>query len=183
MRFVGELSNLGVGPERKRRATASNVAPKKGDAGKTQSFKVRNVEKKGMRHSSDKCDYVVVSDTLEGLAPAVTIRRPKPEPKDSANIPPSNPEDTIDLESSPEHLVQRGASKRKQTDTDAEGQPPKKVQRKKITRKGNLDAFVSESVPGKWRLSLFSLCGLDPYGFLFFQKFLLLLFPQNCNLW
>ncbi|KAJ0845156.1 hypothetical protein HanRHA438_Chr15g0710451 [Helianthus annuus] len=43
---AGELSNLGVGPERKRRATASNVAPKKGDAGKTQSFKVRNVEKK-----------------------------------------------------------------------------------------------------------------------------------------
>ncbi|KAJ0480236.1 hypothetical protein HanIR_Chr13g0629261 [Helianthus annuus] len=144
---AGELSNLGVGSERKRRATASNVAPKKGDAGKTQSFKVRNVEKKGMRHSSDKCDYVVVSDTLEGLTPAVTIRRPKSEPKDSADIPPSNPDDPIDLESSPEHLVQRGASKRKQTDTNAEDQPPKKIQRKKITRRGNLDAFVTESVP------------------------------------
>ncbi|KAJ0577431.1 hypothetical protein HanIR_Chr05g0235891 [Helianthus annuus] len=145
---AGELSNLGIGPEKKRRATTSNVAPKKSDAEKTQSSKAKNVgEKKGMRHSSDKCDYVVVSDTLEGLAPAVTIRRPKPEPKDSADIPPSNPEDPIDLESSPEHLVQRGASKRKQSDTDAEGQPPKKVQRKKITRRGNLDAFVTESVP------------------------------------
>ncbi|KAJ0495932.1 hypothetical protein HanIR_Chr12g0614451 [Helianthus annuus] len=112
---AGELSNLGVGPERKRRATASNVAPKKGDVGKTQSFKARNVEKK--------------------------------EPKDSADIPPSNPDDPIDLESSPEHLVQRGASKRKQTDTNAEDQPPKKIQRKKITRRGNLDAFVTESVP------------------------------------
>ncbi|KAJ0744837.1 hypothetical protein HanPI659440_Chr10g0392161 [Helianthus annuus] len=144
---AGELSNLGIGPERKRRATVSNVAPKKGDAGKTQSFKVKNVEKKGMHHSSDKCDYVVVSDTLEGLTPAVTIRRPKPEPKDSADIPPSNPDDPIDLESSPEHLVQRGASKRKQTDTNAEDQPPKKIQRKKITRRGNLDAFVTGSVP------------------------------------
>uniref|UniRef100_A0A251RMQ0 Putative transposase (Putative), gypsy type n=1 Tax=Helianthus annuus TaxID=4232 RepID=A0A251RMQ0_HELAN len=144
---VGELSNLGVGPEKKRRVMTSNVAPKKGDAEKTQSSKAKNVEKKGMRRSSDKCDYVVVSDTLEGLAPAVTIRRPKPEPKDSADIPPSNPEDPIDLESSPEHLVRRGANKRKQTDTDAEDQPPKKVQRKKITRRGNLDAFVTESVP------------------------------------
>ncbi|KAJ0533887.1 hypothetical protein HanIR_Chr09g0413581 [Helianthus annuus] len=144
---VGELSNLGVGPEKKRRVMTSNVAPKKGDAEKTQSSKAKNVEKKGMRRSSDQCDYVVVSDTLEGLAPAVTIRRPKPEPKDSADIPPSNPEDPIDLESSPEHLVRRGANKRKQTDTDAEDQPPKKVQRKKITRRGNLDAFVTESVP------------------------------------
>ena len=149
LRFIGELSNLGIGPEKKRRATTSNVAPKKSDAGKTQSSKAKNVEKKGMRRSSDKCDYVVVSDTLEGLTPAVTIRRPKPEPKDSADIPPSNPEDPIDLESSPEHLVRRGANKRKQTDTDAEDQPPKKVQRKKITRRGNLDAFLTESVPGK----------------------------------
>ncbi|KAJ0837672.1 hypothetical protein HanRHA438_Chr16g0780731 [Helianthus annuus] len=37
--------------------------------------------------------------------------------------------------------------KRKQTDAEAEGQPSKKVQRKKITRKGNLDAFISESSP------------------------------------
>ncbi|KAJ0454973.1 hypothetical protein HanIR_Chr15g0745981 [Helianthus annuus] len=126
---IGELSNLGIGPEKKRRATTSNVVPKKSDAEKTQSSKAK------------------IWGRRKGLAPAVTIRRPKPEPKDSADIPPSNPEDPIDLESSPEHLVQRGASKSKQADTDAEGQPPKKVQRKKITRKGNLDAFVTESVP------------------------------------
>ncbi|KAJ0487828.1 hypothetical protein HanLR1_Chr14g0556191 [Helianthus annuus] len=119
---AGELSNLGIGPEKKRRVTTSNVAPKKSDVEKTQSSKAKNVGEK-----------------------KVTTRRPKPEPKDSADIPPSNPDDPIDLESSPEHLVQRG--KRKQTDTDAEGQPPKKVQRKKITRRGNLDAFVMESVP------------------------------------
>ncbi|KAJ0887514.1 hypothetical protein HanRHA438_Chr09g0391661 [Helianthus annuus] len=121
---AGELSSLGIGPEKKRRATTSNIAPKKSDAEKTQSSKAKNVGEK-----------------------KVTIRRPKPEPKDSADIPPSNPDDPIDLESSPEHLVQRGASKRKQTDTDAEGQPPKKVQKKKITRRGNLDAFVTEYVP------------------------------------
>ncbi|KAF5773922.1 hypothetical protein HanXRQr2_Chr13g0594261 [Helianthus annuus] len=100
-----------------------------------------------MRRSSDsRCDYVVVSDSLEGLTPAVTVRELKPEPRDSADIPPSNPSDPIDLDSSPEHLVHRKAGKRKQADTDAEGQPPKKVQRKKITRKGNLDSFISESV-------------------------------------
>ncbi|MFS7918825.1 hypothetical protein Hanom_Chr03g00205681 [Helianthus anomalus] len=50
-----------------------------------------------MRHSSDSwCDYVVVSDSLEGLAPAV-MRKPKLEPKDAADIPPSNPEDPIEL--------------------------------------------------------------------------------------
>ncbi|KAJ0864259.1 hypothetical protein HanPSC8_Chr12g0539841 [Helianthus annuus] len=146
---VGELSNLGIGPEKKKRATTSNVAPKKSDAEKTQSSKAKNVgEKKGMRHSSDNwCDYVVVSDTLESLAPAVTIREPKPEPRDSADVPPSNPNEPIDLDSSLEHLVHRKAGKRKQADTDAEGQPPKKVQRKEITRRGNLDAFVTESVP------------------------------------
>ncbi|KAJ0781419.1 hypothetical protein HanPI659440_Chr06g0249081 [Helianthus annuus] len=96
----------------------------------------------GMRRSSDSwCDYVVVSDSLEGLAPAV-IRRPKSEPKDTADIPPSNPDDPIDLESSPERLVRKKVGKRKQTDAEAEGQPAKKIQRKKITRRGNLDAFI-----------------------------------------
>ncbi|KAJ0794978.1 hypothetical protein HanPI659440_Chr04g0145101 [Helianthus annuus] len=102
-----------------------------------------------MRRSSDSwCDYVVVSDSLEGLAPVV-IRRPKPEPKDTADIPPSNPDDPIDLESSPERLVRKKVGKRKQNDADAEGQPTKKVQRKKITRRGNLNAFISEPVPGR----------------------------------
>ncbi|KAM0064515.1 hypothetical protein Hdeb2414_s0003g00103831 [Helianthus debilis subsp. tardiflorus] len=146
---AGELLNLGVGPEKKKRATTSTSAPKRSETVRIQPLKARNVgEKKGTRRSSvSRCDYVVVSDSLEGLTPVVIMREPKPEPRDSADIPPSNPDDPIDLESSPEHLVQRGASKRKQTDTDAEGQPPKKVQKKKITRRGNLDAFVTESVP------------------------------------
>ncbi|MFS7923571.1 hypothetical protein Hanom_Chr03g00262251 [Helianthus anomalus] len=41
------------------------------------------------------------------------------------------------------------AGKREQTDDEAEGQPAKNIQRNKITRRGNLDAFISESVPEK----------------------------------
>ncbi|MFS7998182.1 hypothetical protein Hanom_Chr12g01150721 [Helianthus anomalus] len=100
----------------------------------------------GTRHSSDSCgDYVVVSDSLEDLAPAV-VRKPKPEPWDTADIPASNPDDPINLESSPEHLLRKKAGKRKQADVGAEGQPEKKVRRKKITRRGNLDAFIVKSV-------------------------------------
>ncbi|KAJ0702912.1 hypothetical protein HanPI659440_Chr14g0545031 [Helianthus annuus] len=145
---AGELSNLGIGPQKKRRAPTTTTAPKKKDAERAESSKGKNAggEKKGMRRSSDSLyDYVVVSDSLEGLAPVV-IRRRKPEPKDSADIPPSNTDDPIDLESSPERLVRKRAGKRKQSDADAEGQPAKKIQRKKITRRGNLDAFISEPV-------------------------------------
>ncbi|KAF5811641.1 hypothetical protein HanXRQr2_Chr04g0183721 [Helianthus annuus] len=148
--LVSELSNLGIGPEKRKCAPTASAAPKKNETVKVQTSKAKNagVEKKGMRHSSDSwCDCVVVSVSLEGLAPAV-VRRPKPEPKDTADIPPSNPHDPIDLESSPERLVRKKAGKRKQTDAEAEGQPAKKVQRKKITRRGNLDAFISELVPG-----------------------------------
>ncbi|KAF5786205.1 hypothetical protein HanXRQr2_Chr10g0438051 [Helianthus annuus] len=150
---AGELSNLGIGPEKKKRTTTAAAAPKKGDTKKTQPSKTKNVGgmKKGMRFSSDSwCDYVVVSDSLEGLAPAVIARRPKPEPKDTADIPPSNPDDPIDLESSPGHLVRTKAGKRKQASAEAEGQPAKKIQRRKITRKGNLDAFIPGSAPSKY---------------------------------
>ncbi|KAJ0716010.1 hypothetical protein HanPI659440_Chr13g0507961 [Helianthus annuus] len=145
------LSGLGIGPEKKRRVPAATAAPKKSDVEKTQSSKAKNVggEKKGMRHSSDSwCDYVVISDSLEGLAPTV-VRKPKPEPRDTADIPSSNPDDPIDLESSPEHLLRKKAGKRKQTDAEAEGQLVKKVQRKKITRRGNLDAFTANPLLGK----------------------------------
>ncbi|MFS7971158.1 hypothetical protein Hanom_Chr09g00829421 [Helianthus anomalus] len=141
----------------KRCAPTAAIAPKKNDADKAQSSKAKNVrgETKGIRHSSDFwCNYVVVSDSLEGLAPAV-MRRPKSEPRDTADIHPSNPDDPIDLESSPEYLLRKKAGKRKQTDTEAEGQPVKKVQKKKITRRGNLDAFISKPVIGMC-FSLFS---------------------------
>ncbi|KAM0019863.1 hypothetical protein Hdeb2414_s0025g00660721 [Helianthus debilis subsp. tardiflorus] len=83
---AGDLSNLGIGLEKKRREVTSTSAPKKNEAEKAQSSKANNVgeEKK---------------------------------------------------------------VKRKQTGSEAEGQPAKKIQRKKITRKGNLDAFISESAP------------------------------------
>ncbi|MFS8033101.1 hypothetical protein Hanom_Chr17g01565511 [Helianthus anomalus] len=149
---AGESLDLGIGPEKKKRATTTTAAPKKNDVEKAQSSKAKNVggEKKGMRHSSDSwCDYVVVSDSLEGLAPAVIFRRPKLEPKETTDIPPSNPDDPIDLESSPEHLVRNKVGKRKQSGAEFEGQPPKKIPRKKITRRGNLGAFISESAPKK----------------------------------
>ncbi|KAJ0578236.1 hypothetical protein HanIR_Chr05g0245091 [Helianthus annuus] len=110
---AGELSNLGIGPEKKKRAPVATAALKKSGVEKAQTSKTKNLggEKKGMRRSSDSwCDYVVVSDSLEGLAPTV-VRRPKPEPRDTADIPPSNPDDPIDLESSPEHLLRTKAGK------------------------------------------------------------------------
>ncbi|KAJ0475791.1 hypothetical protein HanHA300_Chr13g0469721 [Helianthus annuus] len=67
---AGELSSLGIGPEKKRRAHTTTVAPKKSDAEKAQPSKVKNAggEKKGMRRSSDSwCDYVVVSDSWRVL--------------------------------------------------------------------------------------------------------------------
>ncbi|MFS7962258.1 hypothetical protein Hanom_Chr08g00724541 [Helianthus anomalus] len=74
------------------------------------------------------------------------VRRPKSEPRETADIPPSNPDDPIDLESSPEHLLRKRVGKRKQAEVEAEGQPEKKVQRKKITRRGNLDAFIANPI-------------------------------------
>ncbi|MFS7997711.1 hypothetical protein Hanom_Chr12g01145101 [Helianthus anomalus] len=132
--LVGELSNLGVGPEKKRRSPTTSVAPMKSDAEKAQPSKVKNVggEKKAMRRSSDSwCDYVLVSDSLEGLEPVV-IRRPKPEPKDTADIPPSNPDDPIDLKSSPERLVRKKAGKRKQTNAGAEGRMRRRFKGRKL---------------------------------------------------
>ncbi|KAM0041911.1 hypothetical protein Hdeb2414_s0011g00371911 [Helianthus debilis subsp. tardiflorus] len=74
---AGELSNLGISPEKKRRTTTATAAPKRSVVEKTQSSKTKNVggENKGMRRSSNSwCDYVVVSNSLEGLAPAVIVR-------------------------------------------------------------------------------------------------------------
>ncbi|KAJ0814659.1 hypothetical protein HanPSC8_Chr17g0788401 [Helianthus annuus] len=173
MRSFGELSNLGIDPEKKRRTPTTTAARKKSDAEKAQTSKANNVggEKKGMRRSSDSwCDYVVVSESLEGLAPVV-MRRPNQEPKDAADIPPSNPDDLINLESSPENLLRKKAGKRKQADVEAEGQPEKKVRRKKITRRGNLDAFISKPVFGRCFLFVSLLYALHDFLFIcFFRK-------------
>ncbi|KAJ0788376.1 hypothetical protein HanPI659440_Chr05g0190981 [Helianthus annuus] len=134
-----------------KRASAANIAPKKTDAAQAQSSKVKNVkgEKKCTRHSSDSwCDCVVVSDSLEGLAPVV-VKRPKAEPRDTADIPASNPEDPIDLETSPEPLVKTKTGKRKQVEIEAEAQPAKKMPRRKVGKRGNLNAFIAKPRPGK----------------------------------
>ncbi|MFS7965227.1 hypothetical protein Hanom_Chr09g00759691 [Helianthus anomalus] len=119
----GELSNLGLGPKKKRHAPTATAAPNKSDAEKDQSSKTKNLggEKK-------------------------VVRKPKPEPRDTADIPSSNPDDPINLDSSPEHLLRKKAEKRKQADVKAEGRPDKKVRRMKITRRGNLDAFIAKPV-------------------------------------
>ncbi|KAM0036545.1 hypothetical protein Hdeb2414_s0014g00427661 [Helianthus debilis subsp. tardiflorus] len=142
---AGELSNLGIGPEKKKRAPAATFASKKNDAAKAQLSRAKNVkeEKKGTRHSSDSwCDYVVVSDSLEGLA-TVVVRKPKAEPRDSADVPVSTPDDPIDLESSPERLLKTRAEKRKQAEVETEAHSAKMVQRRKISGRGNLDAFIA----------------------------------------
>ncbi|MFS7929501.1 hypothetical protein Hanom_Chr04g00333241 [Helianthus anomalus] len=53
------------------------------------------------------------------------MKKPKAEPRDSADIPTSNPYDLIDLESSPEHLLKMKAGNRKQAEVEAEAQPAK----------------------------------------------------------
>ncbi|MFS7956634.1 hypothetical protein Hanom_Chr07g00656861 [Helianthus anomalus] len=78
MHFVFMLWCRSFACEKKRRAPATNVPLKRADTAKSQSSKgkIFEGEKKGMRQSSDSwCDYVVVSDSLEGLAPAVKINR------------------------------------------------------------------------------------------------------------
>ncbi|MFS7918942.1 hypothetical protein Hanom_Chr03g00207111 [Helianthus anomalus] len=142
----------GAGPEKKKkRVPAVTIAPKKTDAPKAQSSKAKNVreEKKGMCRFSDFwCDYIVVPDTLEGLTPVV-LRKPKAEPRDTADIPASNPDNPIYLESSPEPLLRTKAVKRKQTEVEAAAQPAKKVPKRKIGKRGNLDAFVTKLPPEK----------------------------------
>ncbi|KAM0045739.1 hypothetical protein Hdeb2414_s0009g00307531 [Helianthus debilis subsp. tardiflorus] len=152
---VGELTNLGMGHEskKKKRAPTATVAPKK--LGTLKADALMEEKKKGTRLVSEPwCDYVVVSDTLEGLA-AVAVRKPKAEPRDTADIPASNPGDPIDLESSPEPLVRTKAVKRKQPEGGATAQPVKKIGRKKISKKGNLDALAAKLSPGEY---LFNFC-------------------------
>ncbi|KAM0070822.1 hypothetical protein Hdeb2414_s0001g00017751 [Helianthus debilis subsp. tardiflorus] len=90
--------------------------------------------------------HIVKNFVLPRYEELAAYKEPKAEPRDIADIPPSNPDDPIDLESSPELLLKPKAGKGKQIDSKAEGQPAKKFQRKKITRKGNLDAFISKPV-------------------------------------
>ncbi|MFS7930407.1 hypothetical protein Hanom_Chr04g00343971 [Helianthus anomalus] len=132
---VGELINLGVGPEskKKNRGPVTSTISKKVDAPKADILKEE--KKKGTRLVSKPwCDYVVLSDTLEDLAP-VAVKKPKPEPRDTADIPVSNPDDPIDGESSPEPFVSPKAVKRKQPEGEATAQPTKKITRKKISKK------------------------------------------------
>ncbi|KAJ0834717.1 hypothetical protein HanRHA438_Chr16g0746781 [Helianthus annuus] len=90
-------------------------------------------------------NFVLARDEDLTAQPATgaVMKKPKAEPRDTTDILPSNPKDPIDLESSPELLLKKKAGKRKQTDAEAEGQPAKKVQTKKITKRGNLDAFIA----------------------------------------
>ncbi|KAF5758730.1 hypothetical protein HanXRQr2_Chr16g0732671 [Helianthus annuus] len=132
-----ELINLSIGPEKKKPVPVVTAAPK---------AQVSKGERKGTcRFSESWCDYIVVSDTLEGLAP-VALRKPKAKPRDTTDIPVSNPDDPIDLESSQEPLLRTKAVKRK-TEGEAAAHPAKKIIRKKISKKGNLDALAVKLSP------------------------------------
>ncbi|KAJ0749572.1 hypothetical protein HanLR1_Chr05g0171431 [Helianthus annuus] len=140
--------DLSIGPEsrKKKRAPIATAAPKKLETLKADVL--REEKKKGTRLVSDPwCDYVVVSDTLQGLAP-VAVRKPKAEPRDTADIPAPNPDDPIDLESSPEPLRRTKALKRK-PESEAVAQPAKKLTWKKIIKKGNLDTLATKLSPGE----------------------------------
>ncbi|KAJ0746409.1 hypothetical protein HanOQP8_Chr05g0177281 [Helianthus annuus] len=119
---VGELTNLGIGPEsrKKKCAPAITTVPKKVDATKA---KVPKEEKKAMR-------------------------KPKAEPRDTVDLPVPNPDDPIDLDSSPEPLLRAKEVKRK-PESEAAAQPAKKIIRKRISKKGNLDAFATKLSPEK----------------------------------
>ncbi|KAJ0788758.1 hypothetical protein HanPI659440_Chr05g0195651 [Helianthus annuus] len=140
--------DLSIGPEsrKKKRAPIATAVPKKLETLKADVL--REEKKKGTRLVSDPwCDYVVVSNTLEGLAP-VAVRKPKAEPRDTADIPVSNPDDPIDLESSPKPLRRTKAVKRK-PESEAVAQPAKKLTWKKIIKKGNLDTLATKLSPEK----------------------------------
>ncbi|KAJ0716864.1 hypothetical protein HanPI659440_Chr13g0517381 [Helianthus annuus] len=142
--------DVGVGPEskKKKRVPAATTAPKKTDIPKVDVLKVE--KKKGTRLVSDSwCDYTVVSDSLERLAP-VAVKKPNKEPKDTADLPESNPDDPIDLESSPEPLFRTKVEKRKKPEGGAAAQLAKKLARKKIGKKGNLDAFAANISPSEF---------------------------------
>ncbi|KAJ0807733.1 hypothetical protein HanOQP8_Chr00c003g0684191 [Helianthus annuus] len=73
-----------------------------------------------------------------------TVKQPKVEPRDIVDIPESNPDDPIDVESSPETLVRTRAVKRKKPEGGAATQPVKKITRRNISEKGNLEAFATK---------------------------------------
>ncbi|KAJ0715445.1 hypothetical protein HanPI659440_Chr13g0501221 [Helianthus annuus] len=140
-------ADLSAQPSTDKRAPATTTAPKKFDTLKADVLKEE--KKKGTSPVSDPwCDYIVVSDTLEGLAPIV-VRKSKPEPRDTADILVPNPDDPIGLESSLEPFLRTKAVKRKQPEGGAAAQLVKKIGRKKIGKKSNLDAFVSSLSPGE----------------------------------
>ncbi|KAM0068593.1 hypothetical protein Hdeb2414_s0002g00074951 [Helianthus debilis subsp. tardiflorus] len=80
---------------------------------------------------------------------AKVIKEEKEEPQDTSDVPPSNPDEPMDLDSSPEPLVRTEAVKRKKAEVEATTQPANKMPRRKIGKKGNLDAFVAKVSPEK----------------------------------
>ncbi|MFS8018276.1 hypothetical protein Hanom_Chr15g01390181 [Helianthus anomalus] len=126
-----------------------NAQPSSGVADAPKADILKEEKKKGTYPVFDTwCDYVVVSDSLEGLAP-VSVKYPKAEPQDTVDILPSKPEEPIDLESSPEPLVRTKAIKRKKPECEAAAQPAKKILRKMISKRGNLDTLATKLSPGK----------------------------------
>ena len=104
--------------------------------------------KKGKRVVPDTwCNYVVVSDSWDGLAPAGP-RKPKKEKADPAVLP-ANPDEPLEIPSSPEVNLIHRVTKRKETSAAGPAPPPAKKQAtSRIGKRSNLDRLASKFSPG-----------------------------------
>ncbi|KAJ0922613.1 hypothetical protein HanPSC8_Chr05g0205931 [Helianthus annuus] len=68
-------------------------------------------------------------------APGAGLKKPRAEPQDTMDIPASNQDDPIDLDSSPEPLLRIKAEKRKKPEGGAAAQPMKKMRGRRLVRR------------------------------------------------
>ena len=144
------MLTLGIGPESKKKkkpAVGDAEQPPKAQKPPTATVKpTAGDAKKGKRLTSDLWDdYIVVSDSLEGLAP-IGLRKPKKEPADSSFNPASDPAEPLEIPSDPEVELVHRVAKRKQVEDAPPPPPPKKFAR--IGKKSNLDALAAKISPG-----------------------------------
>ena len=133
---------MGVGPDSKKKKKPDAAPSKPVAAPKREAPKGTRLK------SSSRFDYVVVSDSLEGLAP-VGLKKPKAEPVDPATLPPTNPGEPLEIPSSPEEGLERRASRKRKEAEVAPPVPPVKIARPRIGKRGNLSVVAEKFSPGK----------------------------------
>ena len=150
---------LGIGPESKKKTRLTGTAAAQAGVGASTETAPQPEKpqptKKGKRVVPDSwCDYVVVSDSWDGLAPAA-LRKPKKE-KVEVEAPPSKPDEPLDIPSSPEVGLITRESKRKETSPAAAPTPPpsKKQATSRIGKRGNLDKVAGQFSAGNQLLHM-----------------------------